>query len=269
MVKLLKQGKGALFGWAARRSQKRLLARESITSCDPEDFSASLRDPNSYYLRSFQDFHRILPDKLRRHRGYFREDGRGFGEDAFHVMWWRLFNRFQPSSFLEIGVYWGQVISLISLLAKLEQRPCRVVGISPFSSEGDAVSSYRIDLNYLDDTLAHFRCHDLPDPELIKARSTDRQAVSVIDSTHWDMIYIDGNHDYEIAAADWRTCAAAVRPGGLIVLDDAGLETSYRPPRFATGGHPGPSRVAAEIDRSLFTEILQVGHNRVFQRNEA
>ncbi len=269
MVRLLKQCKGVLLAWAARRSQQRLMTRELITSCDPEDFPDSLRDPNSYYLRSFQDFHRILPETLRRHRGYFRENGRGFGEDAFHVMWWRLFRRYRPASFLEIGVYRGQVISLIALLAKLEGLSCRVTGISPFSSEGDAVSTYRGDLDYLEDTLSHFRIHQLPDPELIKARSTDREALAVIGSSSWDMIYIDGNHDYGIAAADWRACSAAVKPGGLIVLDDAALGTAYRPPRFATGGHPGPSRVAAEIDRATFTEILQAGHNRVFRRHES
>jgi len=55
---------------------------------------------------------------------------------------------------------------------------------------------------------------------------------------------------------------------GLIVLDDSALETAYRPPFFAKKGLPGPSRLAAEIDKSIFREILMVGHNRVFQRIE-
>ena len=80
------------------------------------------------------------------------------------------------------------------------------------------------------------------------------------------MIYIDGNHDYPVARADWELCAAQLSPGGIIVLDDAGLGTAFRPPAFATGGHPGPSRLAQEIDRRAFAEILQVGHNRVFQK---
>jgi hypothetical protein len=52
----------------------------------------------------------------------------------------------------------------------------------------------------------------------------------------------------------------------VIVLDDSALGTAYRPPAFASGGHPGPSRVAAEIDRTGFREILRVGHNRTFRR---
>ena len=82
----------------------------------------------------------------------------------------------------------------------------------------------------------------------------------------WDIIYIDGNHDYDVVKADWALCSEAVAVGGLIVLDDSGLSTTYQPPAFATAGHPGPSKLAAEIDRSRYEEILQVGHNRVFRR---
>ena len=59
---------------------------------------------------------------------------------------------------------------------------------------------------------------------------------------------------------------AAVKPGGIIILDDAGLGTRYRAPHFASTGIEGPSSLAREIDRKIFEGILQVGHNRVFQR---
>src|SRR5581483_5249022 len=122
------------------------------------------------------------------------------------------------------------------------------------------------DLDYLEDTRAHFRHFSLPQPELLKAFSTDPKAVALIKSRSWDLIYIDGNHDYEVVCKDWAVCSASVKPGGVIVLDDAGLTSAYRPPLFATGGHPGPSRLAEEIDRNQFREIIQVGHNRAFQR---
>jgi predicted O-methyltransferase YrrM len=92
----------------------------------------------------------------------------------------------------------------------------------------------------------------------------------LIASRNWACIYIDGNHDYEIARQDWELCSEHLRPGGLIVLDDSGLTTSYVPhAHLATGGHPGPSRLTQEIDRARFREILQVGHNRVFQKIKA
>ena len=262
----LKWIKGTYLKRIADQAGERLKSQALIGTVDPADFSASLRDPDAYYCRAFQDFHRSVPAELRAHRAYFQIDRRGFGEDAFHTMWWRLVREFRPENFLEIGVYRGQVLSLIALLAKLEGRCCEVTGISPFSSAGDSVSRYRKDLNYRDDTLTHFRYHALPEPTLVNAYSTDPDALQVIASRKWDMIYIDGNHDYDVVVKDWNACSKAVNSGGIIVIDDSGLSTSYRPPRFSTAGHPGPSKLASEIDRSEFEEILQVGHNRVFRK---
>ncbi len=265
MIRQLKKIKGMYRRWLANQAMARLKAIPPIP-IDPEDFTSSLTDPNAYYRRSFQDFHQFLPAFLREHRSYYRTDRRGFGEDAFHSMWWRLIKRFRPGYFLEIGVYRGQVLSLVSLIARSENLDCRVTGISPFSPVGDSVSTYRGDIDYLEDTLRHFDHFQLPEPTLLKAFSTDPEAISAIASTEWDMIYIDGNHDYEVVKKDWETCSRAVKPGGIIILDDSGLGSGYRPLPFSTGGHPGPSKLAAEIDRTSFQEILQVGHNRVFQK---
>ena len=100
----------------------------------------------------------------------------------------------------------------------------------------------------------------------MRAYSTDAAARELIASRPWPLIYIDGNHDYEVARQDWETCSGFAPRGGIIVLDDSGLTTNYVPPIFATAGHPGPSRLAREVDRKHFHELLQVGHNRVFQK---
>lgn len=265
-MNLLKWAKGSYLTWRASRAKQQLISLKLIDAIDPLDFSTSLRDPDAYYRRAFQDFHRTIPKELRAHRAYYAIDRRGFGEDAFHTMWWRLVRKFRPESFLEIGVYRGQVVSLIALLAKLEGIRCDVTGISPFSSAGDSVSQYRNDLDYLQDTLSHFKHHGLPEPALTNAYSTDPEALAVIASRKWDMIYIDGNHDYDVVVKDWEACSNAVKSGGIIVLDDSGLTTAYQPPPFSTAGHPGPSRLASEIVPVHFKEILQVGHNRVFQK---
>ncbi|MFM7183115.1 MAG: class I SAM-dependent methyltransferase [Verrucomicrobiales bacterium] len=255
--------------WLARKSER---AKRAALSCDrpagveTEDFEASLIDPTGFYIRAFQDYHRVLPVQLREHREYFKAARRGFGEDAFHTMWWHLVRRFKPADFLEIGVYRGQTLSLVALIAQIESIGCSVYGISPFSSAGDSVSRYAPEVDYFQDTLSNFRHFGLPAPSLIKAFSTDEDALALMRSRSWDCIYIDGNHDYDVVKNDWETCAAAVKPGGLIVLDDSGLSTRYQPPAFATAGHPGPSRLAREISPDHFREILQVGHNRVFQR---
>jgi hypothetical protein len=246
---------------------KRTALREpGLVSLPRPCWKASLRDPSKFYLDCFRFFHQRLPTVLREHRNYFDKNDRGFGEDAFHVMWFLLFSEFKPEDFLEIGVYRGQTISLISLLARIQDAPCVVYGISPFTNASDSVSKYLEGVDYLEDTLANFEHFSLPRPHLLKAFSTELPALDLLHSRQWSAIYIDGSHDYEVVRQDWEACAKSIRDGGIIVLDDSALGTTYRPPNFATGGHPGPSRIAAEIDRSRFREVLQVGHNRVFQK---
>ncbi len=252
--------------WKSKLQARKIISSKLIETINPDEFQSSLFDPDAYYKRAFQDFHHTLPDEIKGHRNYYRLERRGFGEDAFHTMWWRLMNRFKPAQFLEIGVYRGQVISLVSLIAKHYHLDCHVTGISPFSSAGDSVSRYMNEIDYQTDTLAHFKHFQLTEPRLLKAYSTDPEAIELIESQEWDMIYIDGNHDYDVVVKDWAVCSKALKPGGLIILDDSGLNTSYTPLLFATAGHPGPSKLASEIDSNDFKEILQMGHNRVFQK---
>jgi len=257
---------GALHRLRSKQALHRVLSQEAEMFA-LEEWGHSISNPTGYYLNCVRYFHGPhFPEELRQHRRYFQQDQRGFGEDAFHVMWLMLFREMRPKRFLEIGVYRGQTISLVALLQRLLDINGSVMGISPFSPAGDSVSTYRDHLDYLQDTKLNFRAFDLPDPELLKAYSTDRIATDRIRQESWDAIFIDGNHDYEIAKADWSACSASIRTGGIIVLDDSALGTAYNPPHFATAGHPGPSRLAAEIDPIGFREILRVGHNRVFQK---
>ena len=255
----------------ARRARiERSALRTSTASVSRDiplkEWADSLADPTGFYLRAVEYFDRSLPEEFRVHRNYFTQNGRGFGEDAFHTMWFLLFREFRPKSFLEIGVFRGQSLSLAGMCARHFQLVCLVQGISPFTFAGDSVSKYSRHVDYLADTLGNFSHFQLAPPSLLKAYSTDPEARNLIASRDWDLIYIDGNHDYAVAREDWELCSKHVRTQGLIVLDDSGLGTAFRPPSFATAGHPGPSQLAKEINRNEFAEILQVGHNRVFQK---
>jgi predicted O-methyltransferase YrrM len=257
---------GQLHRFRSKLALHRVLSQEAELFA-PEEWGRSILNPTGYYLDCVRYFHGPhFPEELKKHREYFLQDQRGFGEDAFHVMWWMLFREMRPERFLEIGVYRGQTISLAALLHRTLGIEGSVVGISPFSSAGDSVSTYRANLDYLEDTQTSFRAFGLAAPELLRAYSTDPIATDRVRQESWDAVYIDGNHDYEVAKADWSTCSGSVRAGGIIVLDDSALGTKYRPPHFATAGHPGPSQLAAEIDTTVFREILRVGHNRVFQK---
>lgn len=226
--------------------------------------AATYHDRNALYAFMHHYLLHLAPEEIREHRKYYSQNNRGFGEDAFHAMWWTLLAEYKPGVALEIGVYRGQVTSLMGLAAKLCSYPCEVHGISPFSPAGDGVSSYLKDLDYLQDTLSSNRLFQLPDPFFLQAFSTDTAAVELIKSKEWNLIYIDGNHDYEVALADYLVCRDALAKGGLLIMDDSSLYTDYRPPSFAFAGHPGPSRVVQERARNELRFLGGVGHNNIF-----
>lgn len=252
--------------WARPRAKRRILKQAGPVKITRADWDRSLTQPTEFYYDCFRFFHQRLPVEIKEHRSYFWDTRRGFNEDTMHVMWYFLFEEFKPKNFLEIGVYRGQTISLAALLSRRNGVSCLVQGISPFSGADDSLCTYPKDIDYMQDTLSHFEHFGLPAPELLRAYSTDSEAVAMIRSVPRDLIYIDGNHDYEVVVKDWEVCAQSTRPGGIIVMDDSNSNTAYRPPNFATAGLPDPSRFVQEIDRKQFREILQVGHNRVFQR---
>lgn len=229
---------------------------------------ASIQDPTAFYHSCVAYYDQHLPAHLKEHRHYFSQEQRGFGEDAFHVMWSLLVDRFKPVNFLEIGVYRGQVMSLVGVLQRDHGIQGNNTGIGPFERIGDAasVTAYGHCADWLEDIQTNISRFGLPQPQLVKALSTDGIAIETIQSTPWDMIYIDGNHDYEVVIEDWKNCAANIRQGGVIILDDSGLDCGYHPPLFASGGFTGPSKIANSVGSGDFREILRVGHNRAFQK---
>lgn len=228
---------------------------------------AAFPDPNNLYAYMHQYFRYRCPQLLREHRAYFMQDNRGFGEDAFHAMWWLLLSEFKPTRMLEIGVYRGQIISLWGIVyEKLLKMPYDIHAISPFTSMGDSVSNYCDEVDYQADVAEAFRRWDLKQPTLVKALSTDLDAVSHLRSRTWDLIYIDGSHDYEIVLADYQISRDNLCLGGLLVVDDASLGTVFHPPSFSFAGHPGPSRVARECADKELRFLGAVGHNNVYMK---
>ena len=250
-------------GWL---EQKALLKKGAPAEITRVDWQKSFQETNSFYCECYRYFHFNLPSQFKEHRKYFSVERRGFGEDAFHTMWFLLFREFKPARFLEIGVWRGQTTSLAALNQKWFGIAGTVAGIAPFQPSGDSSPFHDAAVDHQADTIKNFNAFHLPHPKLLKAFSTDAHAIEFIQSQPWDCIYIDGDHEYPTVKADWENCAPAVKVGGLVVIDDAGLDTGYQAPHFASTGISGPSRIANEIDRSTFQEILQVGHNRVFQR---
>lgn len=218
------------------------------------------------YLYLHHYFFHLLPVRARHHRQYFSVQQRGFGENAFHAMWYLLLREYRPGRCLEIGVYRGQTISMWALYGDLLSFDIAVTGISPFSPTGDSVSRYPRSIDYYADTLDNFAKMGLPAPRLIRALSSDAQARDAIAAQAWDLIFIDGNHDYDVAVQDYEACVRALPPGGMLVIDDSSLYTDYVPPWYSFAGHPGPSRIVRDRAAHELIRVATVGHNNIFRK---
>ena len=214
-----------------------------------------------YYYYNYR-----LPKVVKEHREYIERSEKGFGESAFHAMWWKLLLEFKPENLLEIGVYRGQVVSLWTLIGKLVHRKTNVYGISPFTSFGDSVSEYMKNLDYYQDVQSTFDELNLEKPTFVREFSNAEVAVDLVKSKTWDMIYIDGGHDYKDVLFDYKLCLENLNIGGIIILDDASLHTDYKPESFSFAGHYGPSKVAREFADKEMNFIGAVGHINIYMK---
>jgi hypothetical protein len=209
-------------------------------------------------------FYNLCPKKVQSHRRYFSKESRGFGEDAMHGMWWKIFHEFEPRRTLEIGVYRGQTISLWALIAQIREHPIDVWGVSPLNDSGDEVSDY-VSIDYEQDIKANHAEFQLGEPNLVKGLSTELTVKEFVSENTWDVVYLDGSHDLEVVRQDLKLVSNSLKKGGLLVLDDASLYSNFEPPKYAFAGHPGPSTVAIELNQSdIFKPYGSCGHNRLF-----
>lgn len=180
----------------------------------------------------------------------------GFGERSFLWMWKLLVDEMPPDfKFLEIGVFRGQVLALIRILSKT----AHITGITPLDSTGGHWDSdYEADIKYLHD---HFK---LSQPDIIKGLSTDKEIIDTAGG-EYDIIYIDGGHEYEVAKADIINYSPFVKVGGYLVIDDCA--NKYDLPYGYFRGIESVSRAVDEhLPNEQFKEIFSVVHNRIFQR---
>ncbi len=252
---------------------------------------SSTTEINDAVWSSFADKTDSVPF-LRAHRDWVENNSWGFGDRAFHYMWYLILRddvlRRPDPKVLEIGVYKGQVISLWALIASQLKAPVQITAISPFESSKPwftenrflnllmrAVSRrYRNDLrsanhyeeeDYLACVNRIFRQFRLSttNVSLLRGFSQDQNLYRQMRSGSFDLIYIDGGHRYDQVAQDLTNYSPLIVPGGYLVLDDA----SYNQPgsRFWKG-HESVSLAADHWGAPGFTNVLNVGHNRVYRR---
>ena len=228
-------------------------------------------------------------DFLKSHRDFVEENEWGMGFRAFHYMWVLLLEdchqRFGHVRSLEIGVYMGQVISLWGLIAKNRGLDVEISAISPFSGNQPRLRFIRSickrfspryqarkeagSLYYDDDFLGRSRfiyekfAGDFSSVKIYKGLSTDRNIQRKIAENRFHIIYVDGDHSFEAASADIAFYAPLIEPGGYLVMDDAAY---FLPGTRGFRGYESVARACEKIEPMGFRNILNVGHNRIYQK---
>jgi hypothetical protein len=197
----------------------------------------------------------------------------GYGELAFSWNWKLLVDTIpvKGARFLEIGVYKGRVLSQVAYLAKRAGKQITTYGVTPLSTAGDKYSVYSAS-NFLNDIWNNYLMAggSITDLRIIEGYSQKPAVVEkVAADAPYDIVFIDGSHDYEDVVADLRNYSRMVKAGGYLVMDDASLYVPGAYGRFL--GHPDVSRAAMEVMDKMdgFTHLYAIGHDRVWRKTAA
>lgn len=208
--------------------------------------------------------------ELKAHRDFIKKHVYGFGERSFWWLW-KLIVDEMPATFrfLEIGVYKGATPSVVRLLATRTGKRAEIFGVTPLSSFAGVTgkfppypeTDYRQHITDLHD---HFGQEM---PRIAKGSSTNpkiRQAVGNLGP--FDLVYVDGCHEYDYVVKDLMCYGAMVKEGGLLVVDDS---ANYLAPvwGFFQGIEDVSAAVRAIIETdSAWEHLLAVMHLRVWRK---
>lgn len=217
---------------------------------------------------------------LKEHRDFVESAGWGMNDRPHHASWAAIIET-MPETFAhcEIGVYRGQGISLVGLCAKHYGKRATTVGVSPFCGTGDSMNGYDKTLNYLADVYIALDKFSVPRDWFvpIKGYSQDWDVIEKAQAVGpYDLMYIDGSHEYTAVRLDINNYAPMLRKGGILVMDDSAFFLNM--PEFSQDkGYnrcwKGEKFVSLAVQEWLeprkdFEHLFAIGHNRVFRKTQ-
>jgi Methyltransferase domain len=229
----------------------------------------------SYYKRQKPERHEIIYKRFEEavdtyiRNSFLKADG--FGEVAFCWQWQLLVQEMGDSfKFLEVGVYKGRILALIQLYAGKMNKSVEIYGVTPLTTLGDKYSHYD-SVDYVKAIEANFATMNvkLDNTTIIKGLSTDSKVKTCASNFGpFDIIYIDGGHDYKTVCSDIDNYIPMLKKGGYLVLDDASLLLEKPYGQFI--GHMDVcNAIKDKLDsRADFTHLFAVGHNRVWKQGK-
>lgn len=220
-------------------------------------------------------------DYLKEHRDFVEANVWGLGERSFQWAWKLIVDRVGSDSdffnFMEVGVHRGQITSLIGLLAHKRGKSAHVVGVSEYNGKAMGLEG-----DFLGDTLKIWsmfagrknresknKVYFSPVVGDSRENSTVERAKTFSLNGKFDIVYIDGAHDYESVKKDMANYLPMVKTGGFLVMDDSA--NRFRMPWGYFQGIDECSRAVDEVlppftSTNEWSFLTNVMHLRIFQR---
>ena len=232
-------------------------------------------DTSEKHVAIFNTLKSMVNDhpELKAHRDWIRQNDFGYGERAFHWMWFLICKDLpQRFKFLEIGVFKGQTISLMSLLNKHHKKNGMVYGLTPLTNAGDKYSKHpEVDYEaHIQQIYQQFNL-DASDLGIIQGLSNNPDIIETTKEIGpFDVVYVDGCHDYDVVVSDIINYGDMLNVGGLLVIDDVNnyLNIPDGLIRMNWKGLPDVSDAARDtIEKNdNFIELFAVGHIRIWKK---
>ena len=212
-------------------------------------------------------------DFLKKHCQVISSASLGYGEKPFRYLWLILLAQLGTSGkFLEIGVYKGSILALSQMIAEKLGIELETYGLTPLDTTGDKYSIYaNDDYDYGVSYVYHSLGVSLDHTSIIQGLSTDEKAKqSARDNGPYDVLYIDGGHDYSTVINDIDLCTEILKVGGLMVMDDASSLLSFDKSHPGFDGHQEVGlAIRDRLDKDdTYTHLFACGHNRVWIKNK-
>lgn len=218
-------------------------------------------DAPEYHKEIHETFVQLVndtPHPLKEHRDWVEQNVFGFGERSFHWLW-KLITDEMPEnfSFLEIGVFRCQILSLIKLL----RSDAKVFGVTLLDTSGGVWES-----DYAQDLITIHERFGLEKPFIFKGSSLDPQIIEAASSFLFDVVYVDGIHTFDGALSDLTNYSPLVKHGGYLVIDDCNTEMAMPFGFFQGIKDVYDAKKAWLSTNPPFIFICSVVHISVFQR---
>ena len=222
---------------------------------------------NTKILNEFDNRMRSNPKYLE-HREWILANRAGYGEHAFHWMW-KLITDSMPYKFayLEVGVYCGQIPSLIQMLALETGKDVEMVGVTPLAGGGP--EGFPL-FNYAEKIAQTFHQFKLPIDNftIYKGYSQDPRVLKNLEGKegYFDIVFIDGSHSKEDVITDITNFDKFLKVGGLMVTDDS---SNYLP--MPAGRSAGIQEVSDGVEETLskwpnYKHLFACLHDRVWRK---